>query len=341
MTIFVDPESRTFLYTMHVESLWILSERSELIGRPLECQWQSWGCKHRSSPFTVKTAEPTQMQYDAFFAVSFPDVNERSLLLKLALVPAGSASEGIMAQTSACLDLATFSIEESFRVHTVEFRKGGEVVAMARLYTASQPRWTVDAPVTQEVEGCWLYHDQDPQADYIRSHIGAEAIELASQGEDGLTPKARRCAARSPDSCSRSKPGTEAPSRELDTPKPPTQRRVSWSPQLQQVEEVSCASSNPGFFERVQVIFSCVQEQFQCVQQMASCSSEQLSCQCTSREEWEKADLKQPRSPPGKAATIEEEGIDSIFYPPLVAAALAKADVRRRSEPNATEGLSM
>lgn len=74
MAIFIDPKGQTFLYTMHVESLNVAAAgRADLIGKPLECQWHAWGCKHRStnSFFVRSVAESTQVQYDAFFIVTF------------------------------------------------------------------------------------------------------------------------------------------------------------------------------------------------------------------------------------------------------------------------------
>lgn len=95
----------------------------------------------------------------------------------------------------ACLNLAHFSQEEAFRGQTVEFRKEATatVVATAKLFTASQPRWTVDAPVVQQAEGYFADHSRDPQAEYIHNHIAGQPLELAS--EDGGEARDRWCIA--------------------------------------------------------------------------------------------------------------------------------------------------
>lgn len=341
MAIFVDPRNQTFLYTMHMESLRLAPERSDLIGTPLECQWHTWGCKDCSSSFSVLDDQAHSIKYDAFFVVSFRSVTDRSLMMRLSLVPSGVLTESV---GIAMLDLGTFSQEEAFRAQVVDFLAGADVVATAKLFTASQPRWMVDAPVVQQAEGSFVDHTADAQAGYIRCYMAGQPLSDPSLQESMPEEKsvARELKQHQQEKPLRRRPPVGKDDKVVDSSwrgddntfvratassgtKEGRSSRARGATGASDVGSVpSGTSSEGGFLGRLSTMMGCAQEHLKLVRQVqAACVPEALVCECrSSRDAWE-PETREP-APPRTMASIPEEPLDMVFRPPCVAAAVAR-----------------
>lgn len=331
MAIFVDPQNQTFLYTMHVESLKLASERTDLIGIPLECQWHTWGCKDCSPSFVVPGEEVTFIKYDTFFAVSFRNAADRSLVMRLSLVPSGNLKDSIGV---AMLDLASFSQEESFRAHFVDFCNGSDVVATVKLFTASQPRWMVDAPVVQQAEGCFVDHHGDAQASYIRSYMAGQPLsDTATEKEqDGMSSAARR--QQQPRSHGRPWVGrddqvVDGAWRGFDSlltgakgaGEDPNGQLEAGDGSIGKSTTATSSGGTEGLLGRLGSMLGCAQEHITLVRHLQAACSPNVACECyTSRDAWE-PDTREPAPP---RTIVPEEPLDSVFRPPCVAAAVAR-----------------
>lgn len=284
MSICVDHSHQSFLYTISVESLSLApAVQAYFVGERVRCQWQVHGRAHRSGSFVLRAGR-TPVDYVVFLAISFPDIDARSLPLRLALLSAAPGREPLAA---LCLDLAALSREESFQAHAVELKSRSGVLAAARLHSACQPRWAVDAAVVPRYDALFVDCRLDAQAEYIHRHIAHETDDDVAEGLRGRPAQSRR----STDSGS------------LDD------RRA----------HLSDDAKKRGVLWHLARLFGCAQE----LSSMVSCAPKFSACSSRKGDDHElglpEAPARQPRN-----EDMEEEPLDEVFRHPSLAAALAK-----------------
>lgn len=177
-----DPDQRTFLYIMFVETVSVTPENASMEGTPVVCRWYADnGENHCSKPFILSASVPSRSNYCTFIAISFANLADRSRSITMTL----SAPDGAEHLCVAFLDLGSFSQEEAFKAEMVELKNSVGVVATAQLSTAAQHRWTQGTPVVIRADACFVEPEADYQAQILYDHIVAEAVSNASNDQTG------------------------------------------------------------------------------------------------------------------------------------------------------------
>jgi len=185
----------------------------------------------KSTPFLL-LCEPHGWQgFCSFVVVSFPTPSRRSLCLRLAVsrVSAGLSSLPLAADFAvAFVDIADLSGEERFKVDFLELRNSElQVVAVAKLHSAAQRRWTPE-PVPPPSQAKFLDYTVDAQASRLYEHIAAAAgIAVQSPQRPGLASAAK---ARDPELGEFGRRAGTDSLPEEGAPHPPSSARVPSSP---------------------------------------------------------------------------------------------------------------
>lgn len=210
MPICVDPTGRTFVYSLYVETLALAAGNEDLEGTEVVCRWTVKGLEERSAPVTLSTLPNRWHGLCSFLIVSFADVGDRSMCIRLAV----SHVDGGDDLCVAFLDLAMLSQDERFKVDFIELRSAQlQVCAIAKLHSACQQRWTQDgsSPVEPPAQAHFLESSTDDQARRLELHIASAAGLMESAAAkaaehpqtDGcdsvVCPKAEPTAPRDPE----------------------------------------------------------------------------------------------------------------------------------------------
>jgi len=155
------------------------------------CTWTVAGIEDSSSGFVLSSQQRAWNGYCCFLISSFPDPKDRSMCIKLALSEPGNANENFCV---AFIDLNTLSHDERFKVDFVQLRTPSlKVVAVAKLHSASQQRWTHGQPVYPPKQAHFLDYRTDAQAARLHEHIASAAGLVIEE------PHAVPAAARDPE----------------------------------------------------------------------------------------------------------------------------------------------
>eukprot|EP00439_Symbiodinium_sp_Y106_P086388 s383_g32.t3 len=208
-----------FVYSLYLESILLATSSialqgrealdrriaaSQMLSRPQAvCRWTLKGVDDKSTPFLLRKGLGKVSKIDAehqegfcsFVVVSFPTPSRRSLCLRLAVsrVSAGLSSLPLAADFAvAFVDIADLSGEERFKVDFLELRNSElQVVAVAKLHSAAQRRWTPE-PVPPPSQAKFLDYTVDAQASRLYEHIAAAAgIAVQSPQRPGLASAAK------------------------------------------------------------------------------------------------------------------------------------------------------
>jgi len=178
--VYTDPNERTFLYIMYVQSVTLTPEMAEFEDSTVVCRWYVDSSNDCSKPFVLSLAEPARTRYCSFLVISTGADDDRSRSVTMTM----SHPDGAEHIAVAFLDLASLSREDVFKVDTVELRNQAGVVAVAELHTASQQRWSY-SPVEPQAEGYYVDHNSDDQAKLLHYHIVGEDDDATPQADDG------------------------------------------------------------------------------------------------------------------------------------------------------------
>ncbi|CAJ1409285.1 unnamed protein product [Effrenium voratum] len=165
-----------FVYSLYLESISLTTTNASLTDREAFCRWTLKGLEDRSPGFTLRCEPHGWQGFCSFIVASFPTPHERNLCVRLALSPApplGSLPQSDLA--TAFVDLADLSAEERFKVDFLELRDTElQVVAVAKLHSASQQRWTTER-TSPPKQARFLDYTTDAQARRLYEHIAAAA----------------------------------------------------------------------------------------------------------------------------------------------------------------------
>ena len=136
------PDGNTVMYVMFVEDMQLTAKDAEIDTSKVVCRWHIDQATDCSNEFSLVQNKESQLGYCAFLVMSFENMSDRSRRIIMSLCSPG----GEQTKATAILDVASFSMEEEFKIESVELRnRQGDVVAIAQLHTACQLRWTGDA----------------------------------------------------------------------------------------------------------------------------------------------------------------------------------------------------
>eukprot|EP00931_Biecheleriopsis_adriatica_P035779 TRINITY_DN20611_c0_g1_i2.p1 TRINITY_DN20611_c0_g1~~TRINITY_DN20611_c0_g1_i2.p1 ORF type:complete len:1195 (-),score=258.44 TRINITY_DN20611_c0_g1_i2:108-3692(-) len=174
---YFDADGKTVLYIMYVEKLVLSPDSADLEGSDVVVRWYIDEEHDCSRQFVLAKGE-VRCNYCTFFSISFADMANRSRNLTMTL----SAPEGDHIGV-AFLDLSSFSHDEQFKIEKAELQNSAGIVATVDLHTASQQRWSNDAPIKISTLGFFVDPASDDQAKLLHAHICQETGDEAANAE--------------------------------------------------------------------------------------------------------------------------------------------------------------